>query len=102
MSLATNEPIKVDGKWEQKTTWVRIDAFGKPAEWLRDRVSRGDKLIVECRYSNATVKRDDGTIDYYHNFTLKDFDVLKKSGSGEEYSGGDQDIEEDEGEELEF
>lgn len=47
-SLATSEGRKdAQGNWNDETTWHNIKAFGKTAEAIRERVTKGTKVFIE-------------------------------------------------------
>jgi single-strand DNA-binding protein len=53
LSLATSEKWKSkDGSPQEKTQWHRLEVFGKTAQFVRDYVKKGTKLLVR------------GSIDY--------------------------------------
>jgi single-strand DNA-binding protein len=59
-SLATSESWKNKaGEKQEKTQWHRVEVFGKPAQFVRDYIKKGTKLLVR------------GSIDY-QEWTDKD------------------------------
>ncbi len=72
-TLATSERWKgKDGSPQEKTQWHRVEVFGKPAQFVRDHVKKGTKLLVR------------GSIDYQE---WVDKDGNKKYGTKIKVSG---------------
>lgn len=72
-TLATSEKWKgKDGTPQEKTQWHRVEVFGKPAQFVRDYVVKGTKLLVR------------GSIDYQE---WTDKDGAKKYGTKIKVSG---------------
>ncbi len=47
-NLATNDSVPVgEGKWEDRTEWHSIVAFGKTAEFCGNYLHKGDRAYVE-------------------------------------------------------
>jgi single-strand DNA-binding protein len=47
LSLATDESLKVNGEWTDRTEWHNLVAFQRKAEVVRDYVHKGSKILVE-------------------------------------------------------
>lgn len=67
ISLATNRHWRVgggdaDGEWREETDWHRVVLFGPLAERLRDRMDKGDLILIEGRLSRRTWRAEDGTM----------------------------------------
>jgi len=45
VSMATNKNVKVDGQWQNKSTWHQIVAFGKIAERLAQ-LRKGEQVFI--------------------------------------------------------
>lgn len=72
-TLATSEKWKgKDGTPQEKTQWHRVEVFGKPAQFVRDYVVKGTKLLVR------------GSVDYQE---WTDKDGNKKYGTKIKVSG---------------
>lgn len=46
-SVATSQNRQVNGEWQSETTWFRVTVFGKQAESLAERLSKGSKVFVK-------------------------------------------------------
>jgi single-strand DNA-binding protein len=74
-SVAVNTNQRVDGEWEEVTSWFRCVAFGKTAEKLEG-VAKGSYVAVA---GTATIKRwnkDDGSTQEYLETNAKTVDVV--------------------------
>lgn len=86
ISLATTKKWKDhQGQKQEKTTWIRCQAFDKKAELIQQYVGKGSKLAVTCEYSTAEYNdQTTGEKKYLHNFTIQNMEFL---GGGK---GGNQ------------
>lgn len=57
-SLATNRSVKNGDEYEDRVTFHRIVCIGKGAEWLSDRLSKGQKIFVTGRQENRQYEKD--------------------------------------------
>lgn len=73
-SIATNEYSKVDGKFEQSTTWHNIVLFAKTAENFKNLVNKGD--LVEIDGSITYFEKDQKK---YTNIRVGSFRLLQKN-----------------------
>ena len=54
-TLATTEGVKdQSGKWNDKTEWHSLVAFGRTAEIIRDYVKKGSQIYVEGKLSTSS------------------------------------------------
>jgi len=55
-SLATKRPIRTPEGWDNVTEWHRVVAWEKKAEWVANRLQKGDPAVVSgnIRYSSWT------------------------------------------------
>lgn len=59
LSLATNRRVpQRDGEADEKTDWHRITVFNKLAEYVRDHVKAGDRLLVKGRIEYGSYERE--------------------------------------------
>jgi single-strand DNA-binding protein len=62
ISVATNHSFKTaDNEWKEETDWHKIVVFGPAADRLRDRLTKGDLVLVEGRLKRNKWKAEDGT-----------------------------------------
>lgn len=106
-SLAVNERRKVDDEWEQATTWVPCVLFGNSAGAFLDIVSKGNRVMVTCKYQTYTYEDNDtGETRYGHNFQVVAWDKLtpkSSNGNGQpEADSYDDDGEYEEADALPF
>ena len=76
LSLATNEYYtNSSGDKETKTTWHRVVAWGKQAEFLSDKCQTGSKLMVEGRLETKKWEKD-GDTRYFTDVRMTEFLLL--------------------------
>ena len=64
LSLATNyKYTSRDGDPVEETTWHRVIGFGTTAEIMRDRLSRGKRVLIEGRMQYGTYEKDGQTVN---------------------------------------
>ena len=75
-SLAVGDDYKTkDGEKVEQTEWVKISAFGKPAEVLGQYCTKGSKLYVEGKLKTRSWEKD-GVKQYMTEISLADFQML--------------------------
>jgi len=85
-SVAVNERRKgSDGERRQYTTWVRVVAFNKLAEIVRDYMKKGQQVYVEGRYQVREWERN-GEKRESHEFVAN---VIQRTGNKELSNGGE-------------
>lgn len=64
---------------KEKTTWMRAVSFGKQAEILNERLSKGDrvKLVAEFQ-SVGTYEKSDGSTGINVDIKIMDFEFVDK------------------------
>lgn len=84
-SLAVTENYKTsDNKKIEKTTWVRISAWGGLAKICEKYVRKSMLLYVECRLENKTwVDKTTGEKRYKDQMVCKDLQMLSKKSDFE-------------------
>lgn len=81
-SVAVSEGVKVKDKWENKTTWVLVEFWGRDAEYINSYAQKGSLIIVTGRIAEDTWEKDGET---QRKFYIKgDRFVLPKTGGGNE------------------
>ena len=53
-SVAVSEPIKTNGQWENKTTWLLVEFWGNDAEYISKYATKGSFIIVSGRIAEDT------------------------------------------------
>jgi single-strand DNA-binding protein len=94
-TLATTEGVKdQSGKWNDKTEWHSLVAFGRTAEIIRDYVKKGSQIYVEGKLSTSSWDdKESGQKKYRTEILVNDLQLLGGRGdsagsSGERSSGG--------------
>lgn len=103
-NLATNEGYKdKNGEWQDRTTWHRIQMFGKDAQYMVDQIRKGDTVTVVGSIENRTKGEGDARRTY-SSVTCKQFTVQPKYEQYEQpYSPSDRrEVKENPEDELPF
>jgi single-strand DNA-binding protein len=58
--IAHNRRYQKDGEWKEETSFFRVKAYNNLAERLREKLSKGDFVLVEGRLQEDTWETDDG------------------------------------------
>jgi single-strand DNA-binding protein len=93
-TLATTEGVKdQSGKWNDKTEWHSLVAFGRTAEIIRDYVKKGSQIYVEGKLSTSSWDdKESGQKKYRTEILVNDLQLLggrgEGAGSSERSSGG--------------
>ena len=78
-SLATNESYKdKNGEWKEITQWHTINAWGKIAEVISKKLSKGQKISLEGRIVYKTYETENGEKRQTTVIDLKEFLLLKE------------------------
>lgn len=77
-SIATNEYTKINGKFEQSTSWHNIVLFAKTAENFKKIVNKGDLVEID---GSITYFEKDGK--KYTNIRVGSFRLLQKNTKNE-------------------
>ena len=65
ISVATNRRYKTrDGEDAEETTWHRVVGFGATADIMRDRLTRGNRVLIEGRLRYDSYEKDGHTVNY--------------------------------------
>lgn len=84
LSIATSKRYKVNGNWEDRTTWWRATGFGKQAETIAQNFNKGDEIQVTGETALAEFVDRDGV-----KRSVLELDIAiwkfgsKKKGDGE-------------------
>lgn len=90
LSLATDEPVKgKDGKWDKRTEWHRLVAFGKQAEGLSKVLHRGRHVSVQGTLRTHEWEKD-GVKRWTTEIIVRDMDIgpRREDGGGQSQRGG--------------
>ena len=93
-TLATTEGVKdQSGKWNDKTEWHSLVAFGRTAEIIRDYVKKGSQIYIEGKLSTSSWDdKESGQKKYRTEILVNDLQLLggrgEGAGSSERTSGG--------------
>jgi single-strand DNA-binding protein len=86
-TLATNEVWKKDGEKKESTDWHNIVAFGFRADYVKDYIEKGQKVLIEGRIKYETWQDETGT-------TRHSTKIVADQIQGLGYSGGNGQNEE--------
>lgn len=79
LSLATNEFYRnKDGEMVQKTEWHRCIAWGKLAEKMNDKLSKGKKVAVRGKLTYRTFEDKDGKQRTLSQIEVKEYTLMEK------------------------
>ena len=83
-SLATSESWKKDGEKQEKTTWHNIVAWGKPAEIIKEYMSKGREIYIEGRIDNRSYDDKEGVKKYISEVIVQNFQFIGSKGDKQE------------------
>ena len=77
MSVATNRSWKDNrtGKWQKRTDWHQVSAFGKRAEWCFAELKKGSLVRVMGRLQTDVVEDKYGQKRYYTKIVAQKIDL---------------------------
>jgi single-strand DNA-binding protein len=89
-TLATTEGVKdQSGKWNDKTEWHSLVAFGRTAEIIRDYVKKGSQIYIEGKLSTSSWDdKESGQKKYRTEILVNDLQLLGGRGEGSSSGGG--------------
>lgn len=73
-SVAISDNYLKDGKWIEKTHWVRV-AKWKPSETIKG-LEKGDKILVEAKIEENEWAKEDGTKQKFINFMARSIERI--------------------------
>ena len=77
-SLATNESYKdKNGEWNELTQWHTINAWGKTAEIMSQKINKGQEVLVEGRLVNQSYETKEGEKRYATHIEVNEFLIIK-------------------------
>ena len=77
-SLATNESYKdKNGEWNELTQWHTINAWGKTAEIMSQKINKGQEVLVEGRLVNHSYETKDGDKRSATHIEASEFLIIK-------------------------
>ncbi len=75
-SIAVNSYYKDrEGKYVQDTQWHNITSWGQQAEWVEQRLHKGQEVVIEGRLVNRVYEKD-GEKKYATQIELQDFLIV--------------------------
>lgn len=77
-SVATSEGYKKDGQWKEVTTWHRVQVWGKFAEVLKDKLIKGDLVLVNGTLRSNKAQDRNGVETTYYNIRADQVRRLNK------------------------
>lgn len=81
-SLATTASYQdKKGKWQDKTTWHKITAFGPLAERMANALSKGALVGVEGKLSNRSYENNNGDTVYTTEIIVSNFYSMSKKAA---------------------
>ena len=85
-TLATTEGVKdQSGKWNDKTEWHSLVAFGRTAEIIRDYVKKGSQIYVEGKLSTSSWDdKESGQKKYRTEIVVNELTLLGGARSRDE------------------
>jgi single-strand DNA-binding protein len=82
LSLAVGDDYKdKSGNKVERTEWIRVSAFGRPAEVLQRYCSKGSKLYIEGKFTTRSYEKD-GVKHYVSEIRLSEFQMLDGKPEG--------------------
>ena len=73
-SIATNERYKnKEGEWQDNTQWHNMNAWGKTAERIAEKLHKGQEIVVGGRLVNNNYETKDGEKRYSTLVEVNDF-----------------------------
>lgn len=75
-SVAVKKRVKVNGQYQDDTSWRQVTAFGKEAERLADLLPRVKQVIVTCNGFEARPYLSNGNAGVSLEYTLSSLDVV--------------------------
>ena len=78
-TLATNEPIKINGTWQEQTQWHSITAWGKTAEIIQRILNKGQEIMMEGRLVQQNYETKTGEKRFGTTVELKEFLLLNSA-----------------------
>ena len=84
-SLATTERwTGQDGQRQETTTWHNIVAWGKPAEIIKEYMSKGREIYLEGRIENRSYDDKEGVKKYISEVVVQNFQFIGSKGDKQE------------------
>ncbi len=88
-SLATSERwTGADGQKNEATTWHNIVAWGKPAEIMKEYLSKGKQVYIEGRIDNRSYEDKEGNKKYISEVVVQNFQFLDARSSEDRGGSG--------------
>ncbi len=86
---ATTRRRERDGEWADHTEWFSVTVFGRQAETLAERVTKGTRVFVEGRLESRQYDMQNGGKGFSLDVIANEVVVLdtRQRGEGDSYSG---------------
>jgi len=87
---ATTRRRERDGEWGDHTEWFSVTVFGRQAETLAERVTKGTRVYVEGRLESRQYETQNGTKGFSLDVIANEVIVLadRQRGEGGDFAGG--------------
>src|SRR5579864_5988392 len=87
---ATTRRRERDGEWGDHTEWFSVTVFGRQAETLAERVTKGTRVYVEGRLESRQYETQNGTKGFSLDVIANEVIVLvdRQRGEGGDFVGG--------------
>jgi len=87
-NVATTERVSAgEGKWEDRTEWHRVVAFGKQAENCGQYLSKGSSVYLEGRLQTRQWEDQQGNKRYTTEIVARDIQFLGSPGAQPQRTG---------------
>ena len=87
---ATTRRRERDGEWADHTEWFSVTVFGRPAETLAERITKGTRVYVEGRLESRQYETQNGGKGFSLDVIANEVVVLDSRQRGE---GGEMDFD---------
>src|SRR5690242_4974258 len=86
---ATTRRRERDGEWADHTEWFSVTVFGRQAETLAERVTKGTRVYVEGRLESRQYETQNGGKGFSLDVVANEVIVLdNRQREGDQYQGG--------------
>ena len=90
---ATTRKRERDGEWADHTEWFSVIVFGRQAETLAERVTKGTRVYVEGRLESRQYETQNGGKGFSLDVVATDVLVLDSRQRDAESGGADYEVE---------
>lgn len=76
-TIATSDKwVGEDGQKKESTVWHNIVAWGKPAEVIKEYMTKGSQIFIEGRIANRSYEDKDGNKKYVSEVVVQSFQFV--------------------------